>query len=272
MKSNDLKALSVPDISILSLALELIKEKNLENLLRNEPIEYKLKEKKEKEAEKPKETPPAEESAFDQDDEGEWIGIENIEQKLNLKVKTDNELSDQIPVSLITADFTVQNVALKLGIPVTSIDGMRIRKIKNYILKCITCETLNWDTTKVFCEHCGYNTMMKIGYSVDADGNVTVYDKKADVRLRGTKYDLPKPSLSKKGVIYILSEDQIMKKKKDFNLESNLDKILDNYDNFKELNDRNTQKNYNTSKNFVWGYPKQNPNASKKYYSKKSKK
>jgi RNA-binding protein NOB1 len=113
--------------------------------------------------------------------------MENIEQKLNIKIKTEEEYNSKINVSLTTADFTVQNVALKMGIPVISIDGMKIRKIKNYILKCITCETLNWDTTKVFCEHCGYNTLMKIGYSVDADGNVTVYDKKADIRNRGTK-------------------------------------------------------------------------------------
>jgi RNA-binding protein NOB1 len=230
-----------------------------------------LKEKAEKKKEDKTKEPESESNAFEED-EGEWIGMENIEEKLNIKVKTDNEVSDKIPVSLTTADFTVQNVALKMGIPVISIDGMRIRKIKNYILKCITCETLNWDTTKVFCEHCGYNTLMKIGYSVDVDGNVTVYDKKADVRVRGTKYDLPKPSLSKKAVVYILSEDQIKTKKNEFSLEKNLDKILDNYDNFKELNDRNTNNGYNTSKNFVWGFPKQNPNVSKKYYSKKSKK
>jgi RNA-binding protein NOB1 len=166
----------------------LIKEKGCESLLRNSPIEYRIKEKAIAQKPEPEAQPEQEsESAVDQEDEGEWIGMENIEQKLNLKVKTDNEISDNMPVSLTTADFTVQNVALKMGIPVISIDGLRIKKIKNYILKCISCDTLNWDTTKVFCEHCGYNTLMKIGYSVDAEGHVTVYDKKADVRVRGTK-------------------------------------------------------------------------------------
>jgi RNA-binding protein NOB1 len=146
-----------------------------------------VKEKSQPQKTEPETQAEPESTGFDQEDEGEWIGMENIEQKLNLKVKTDNESSEQIPVSLTTADFTVQNVALKMGIPVISIDGLIIKKIKNYILKCISCETLNWDTTKVFCEHCGYNTLMKIGYSVDAEGNVTIYDKKADVRNRGTK-------------------------------------------------------------------------------------
>ncbi len=84
---------------------------------------------------------------------------------------------------------------------------------------------------------------------------------------------MPKPSLSKKAVVYILSEDQIKNNKKnEYSIEKNLDKILDNYETFKDLNDRSSSKQYNTSKNFVWGYPKQNPNAPKKYYSKKSKK
>jgi RNA-binding protein NOB1 len=100
------------------------------------------------------------------------------------------EEENKINVYLTTADFTVQNVALKIGIPVQSIDGMRIRKIKNYLLKCYACETFNWDTTKLFCEHCGYSTLMKIGYSVNSEGKVTVNDKKADARLRGTQVNL----------------------------------------------------------------------------------
>jgi RNA-binding protein NOB1 len=159
----------------------------MDNLLRNEPIEYTVKERaKPKKVEK---DPFAEDNEEESNnDEGEWIGLENIEEKLNDKIKSDKKVEDtQLKVYLTTADFTVQNVALKIGIPVQSIDGMRIRKIKNYLLKCYACETFNWDTTRLFCEHCGYNTLMKIGYSVSAEGKVSVNDKKADARLRGTQ-------------------------------------------------------------------------------------
>jgi len=97
--------------------------------------------------------------------------------------------------------------------------------------------------------------------------------KKPETRIRGTQFDLPKPSLSKKGTVFILSEDQIPKKRIDKSVLENLDKILDNYDCCKDINalkENNTQQN--SSKNFVWGYPKKNPNAAKKYYSKKNKK
>lgn len=286
--SNDLKALSVPDLSVLALAYENIKNQNLDKLLRKEPIEYNVVEKEPKEKkEKPKkiEEPVPENEEEEEEDEGEWIGLDNIEKKINNLMITnleDKENLNPINVYIITGDFTVQNVALKIGIPVMSIDGSRIRKIKNFILKCYACNNFNFDTSRLFCENCGYNTLMKIGYSVDIDGKITINDKKADSRLRGTQviniflyqYDLPKPTLSKKGVIYVLSEDQMPKKKNEkFNLEKDLDKVLDNYDSYKDLNNKDDgPKNFNTTKNFVWGYPKKNPNVPKKYYSKKDNK
>jgi len=65
------------------------------------------------------------------------------------------------------------------------------------------------------------------------------------------------------------------KKRYDYDIEKEFDKILDNYSNFKEFTNKITESNqkiYNTSKNFIWGYPKKNPNVPKKYYSKKCKK
>ena len=84
---------------------------------------------------------------------------------------------------------------------------------------------------------------------------------------------MPKPSLTKKGVIYILAEDQIPKKRFNYNLEKDLDRILDNYEGGRDFNPiKNDIKQQNTTKSFVWGFPKKNPNVAKKYYSKKNKK
>lgn len=117
---------------------------------------------------------------------------------------------------------------------------------------------------------------MKIGYFVDINGKVVINDKNAEARNRGTQYNLPKPELGKKATVLILSEDLIPSKKRGAGLDihKNLEKILDNYDTFKELDDKKTKNefNSNSSKNYVWGFPKQNPNAPKKYYSKKNKK
>lgn len=213
---------------------------------------------------------------YENNDEGEWIGLDNLEQKINTKLKVSKinpKDENVLNVYLHTADFTVQNVALKMGIPVLGVDGMQIRKIKNYILKCYSCYFFNFETNKQFCENCGYTTLMKIGYSVNLSGKVKIYDKEAEARNRGTQFDLPKPTLDKRAAIVILSEDQVPRKKNQIDVHKDLDKILDNYESYKDLlNKEGKFKNYNSSKNFVWGYPKQNPNSSKKYYSKKQKK
>ena len=79
--------------------------------------------------------------------------------------------------------------------------------------------------------------------------------------------------MDKKGKVYLLSEDQLPKRRIDNNIEKNFDKLIDNYFQYKDLLVKNNDiKPYNSSKNFVWGYPKKNPNEPKKYYSKKSKK
>ena len=119
---------------------------------------------------------------------------------------------------------------------------------------------------------CGYPELMKIGYNIYSDGNIRINDKKPEIRKRGKQFDLPKPKLGKKGVIYILAEDQIPKKK--YEQEFNIDKILENYSEFKELskpeNDLLNSKS-NSSKQYIWGYPKQNPNKAKKYHNKRKK-
>ncbi len=130
-----------------------------------------------------------EENVFDENDE-EWITIENIDKKLHsntlLKPEEENDKTKYM-ISIISSDFALQNIALKMGILINSIDGIRITRIKNYILKCYACNTFNFDTSRLFCEFCGYTTLMKIGYTVSDDGHVVIRDKEADPRLRGTQ-------------------------------------------------------------------------------------
>ena len=231
----------------------------------------------------------------DDDDEGDWITPENLKTKLNEmsgvidkkidieKDKNDkNNKNEEIKneknenlinnVFIYSTDYTLQNVSLKMGIPVIGFDGFQIKKIKNYIFKCTVCENFIFDTSKKFCDMCGYPDLMKIGYNIYSDGNIRINDKKPQIRKRGNQFDLPKPKLGKKGIVYILAEDQIPKKKN--NNEINIDKILDNYSEFKEMskpqNDLLNSKS-NSSKQYVWGYPKQNPNKAKKYHNKKRK-
>jgi RNA-binding protein NOB1 len=217
--SNDLKNLSIPDLSILSLAFDIIKECGYEDLIRKEPIKFEVvqveertSKKNEIETEEPskaddldegfkevkskKKLPKLEKKAEDKfehlfKDEGEWITPENIDSKLGKYKMDETEQARQetksFNIFISTGDFTVQNLAMKMGMPVLGVDGMKIRKIKNYILKCYACEHFIFDTSKLFCEECGYNTLMKIACSIDSFGKLKIYNKKAEARSRGTQ-------------------------------------------------------------------------------------
>ena len=107
------------------------------------------------------------EDNFNEDDEDGWITPENLYTKLdemkgihekkdkdnNKKEVNANESStneeknngnieqklEDINVYVNTGDFTLQNVCMKMGIPIIGVDGLRIKNIKNYILKCTVC-------------------------------------------------------------------------------------------------------------------------------------
>ena len=268
-------------------------------------------EKKEKEKEEEKEKDKKKEEEYDDwNDDGDdgWITPENLYTKLDEikgiheskdvnknenKGEQKNEINDidtgkkesesesektknndiklnDINVYVNTADFTLQNVCMKMSIPIIGFDGLRIRNIKNYILKCTVCNKFIFEIDRLFCDHCGYPYLMKIGYNIFANGEIRINDKEPEPRKRGQIFDLPAPTTKKNGTVYILSEDQIPKKgfnKRDINI----DKILENYENFKELPKHDNTIKINSSKQYKWGFPKQNPNIAKKYYNKHKK-
>ena len=221
------------------------------------------------------------------DDEDDWITPENLYTKLdemngvheikNKKKKEDDKINvinndnniemnidnndeykknkDEINVYVNTADFTLQNACMKMGIPILGVDGLRIRNIKNYILKCTVCYKFIFEIDKKFCPYCGYPYLMKIGYNIYANGEMKINDRKPEPRKRGQIFDLPAPSTKKNGTVYILTEDQIPKK--GFNKRDvDINKILENYESFKELPKHDSNIQINSSKQYKWGFPK----------------
>ena len=198
------------------------------------------------------------------------INNENKKENQNNNSKKDDKLDDINNIFVNTGDFTLQNVCMKMGIPIIGVDGLRIKNIKNYILKCTVCNRFIFEIDRLFCEYCGYPYLMKIGYNIFANGEIRINDKEPEPRKRGQIFDLPTPSTKKNGTVYILSEDQIPKKGFNKN-DINIDKILENYENFKELPKHDSGIKINSSKQYKWGFPKRNPNIPKKYYNKHKK-
>jgi len=123
----------------------------------------------------------------------------------------------------VTTDFAMQNVLLQMGLILLSVDGMQIRRLKSWVLRCAACFKIHTDpfdsTTgmrRLFCAHCGSDYLQRVSASVDGKtGRLKLYfsTKKRNkfMNTRGTKFSLPKPGTGNRfqGDL-LLREDQLL--------------------------------------------------------------
>eukprot|EP00180_Rhodochaete_pulchella_P001091 Plantae.Rhodophyta-Rhodochaete_pulchella.ctg1907.p1 GENE.Plantae.Rhodophyta-Rhodochaete_pulchella.ctg1907~~Plantae.Rhodophyta-Rhodochaete_pulchella.ctg1907.p1 ORF type:complete len:418 (+),score=63.36 Plantae.Rhodophyta-Rhodochaete_pulchella.ctg1907:56-1309(+) len=152
-----------------------------------------------------------------EDDGIGWIGEENLEEQLaqdigGLTTEKAAEDDGRMFVGCVTADFAMQNVLLQMGLQLVSPDGERvIKQVRRFVLRCEGCFKTTRDMEKQFCPHCGNNTLAKVPYLVDENGNTKVMvDPRRQAKVRGTKYPLPLPKGGRHNTDLILAEDQLM--------------------------------------------------------------
>jgi len=249
-KTGDFYFLSTTDIKILALTLTLEKEVNgTVDHIRKEPLrqpnhthsdnssttstedtteqednrDHEEEKEEEEEPEEPEEdakqledvvTPADDKKELtvdpkNHDDEG-WITPNNIA-KVTLKMQGEYESMEHTKVGCITTDFAMQNVLLQMGLNLISIDGLRIKKLKQWLLKCQSCNRSTRDMSKVFCPHCGNNTLSKYPIIVDDSGKVIHLNYRPRTTTRGTKYPLPLPKGGKNSKDIILTEEEYTK-------------------------------------------------------------
>ena len=126
-----------------------------------------------------------------------------------------------------TTDFAMQNVLLQMNLILLSTEGMRIRRLKTWVMRCGACfkihlpdedfkDETNHHMRRLFCKHCGSDMMQRISASVDGKtGRLKLhFSKRKQGRhhsIRGTKFALPKPGTGNKykGDL-LLREDQLL--------------------------------------------------------------
>jgi len=128
-----------------------------------------------------------------------------------------------------TTDFAMQNVLLQMNLELLSVDGIRIHRMKTWVMRCGACfmvypsdandassSSLYRNNRRLFCSRCGCGDMMqRIAASVNREtGKLKLhFSKKYKNNLRGTKFSLPKPSSTKvdryRGDL-LLREDQLL--------------------------------------------------------------
>ncbi|KAK3829226.1 MAG: Nin one binding Zn-ribbon like-domain-containing protein [Benniella sp.] len=146
------------------------------------------------------------------DGDGEWITPENLKKVKRFGTSKPKKKARQpilMQVACTTGDFAMQNVLLQMGLNLLSVDGLRISKVKSWVLRCHACTKVTSDMEKKFCPSCGNATLMRTSTSTDQNGNVKYYLKANMVyNLRGTKYSIPTPQGGRKNNDLILREDQ----------------------------------------------------------------
>ncbi|KAF8812233.1 hypothetical protein BYT27DRAFT_7182666 [Phlegmacium glaucopus] len=174
-------------------------------------------------------TPIYDDPSDSDDGEGEWITPTNvaIHKSRALDLLPGNGLSgkhtkkDQVIGSgCMTADFAMQNVLLQMGLNLVGLEGKRIEKVKNWVLRCHACFKICKDNSKKFCPSCGNPTLLRASVTVasptasaDAPAMQVHLKPNFQYKIRGTKYSIPapKPGSAKNGpgTGLILREDQV---------------------------------------------------------------
>jgi RNA-binding protein NOB1 len=119
----------------------------------------------------------------------------------------------QPKVACFTTDFTMQNVLLQMGLHFLSADGMFVRTVLHWVLRCMGCFTVHTkDLTRLFCSRCGGSHLSRVAASVDEGGQLKLHLRKNyHVNTMGLKYSLPAPGKQDRfdGEL-LLREDQLL--------------------------------------------------------------
>jgi len=162
-----------------------------------------------------------------------------------------------------TTDYAMQNVLVQIGLPLLSVDGMVVRRVKQWVLRCQGCFKITQDMEKLFCPVCGGNTLQKVSVSIDSKTGYTRLHlrKNRKNNLRGSKFNLPAPGKADRfqGEL-LLREDQLKMgiwKQKASRSKKNVSSA------FGEDITQNFGMNINKSPDIVVGFGRKNPNQMK---------
>jgi RNA-binding protein NOB1 len=125
-----------------------------------------------------------------------WITPSNLKnhQEKDANGSTKPQEESKLQVALITSDFAMQNVLLRMNLNLMSPSLQRIRQLKTWVLRCHACFHITKDMSKQFCSRCGKPTLLRTSCSTDKDGSVKVHLKKnMQWSTRGNVYSIPKP-------------------------------------------------------------------------------
>lgn len=150
--------------------------------------------------EKPDETVEAVEVVEEDESDGEgWITPSNIQKHKAKDTSSSAKNANGTPVTLqaaiLTSDYAMQNVALRMNLNLVSPELTRISRLRTWVLRCHACFQITRAMERRFCPSCGQPTLLRAACTVDdRTGQLTVHLKKNfQWNNRGNVYSVPKP-------------------------------------------------------------------------------
>ena len=133
----------------------------------------------------------------DSDDSDGWITPSNLKKHV-AKDQTSSLSSNPTPqflqAAILTTDYAMQNVALRINLNLLSSGMFRITRLRSYVLRCHGCFAITKDMTKQFCPRCGQPNLIRTSCSTDENGVFQVHLRKNfQYNKRGNVYSVPKP-------------------------------------------------------------------------------
>ncbi|KAG5980728.1 hypothetical protein E4U55_003710 [Claviceps digitariae] len=102
-------------------------------------------------------------------------------------------LQKTLQAAILTSDYAMQNVALRINLNLVTPSFARITHLKNWVLRCHGCFSITKDMDKQFCPKCGQPTLTRTSCSTDSNGNFQIHLKKNfQWNKRGNVYSVPK--------------------------------------------------------------------------------
>lgn len=200
---------------------------------------------------------------------GGWITPQNLKktQKKDLSaLYGSGHLDVKLDVVCFTRDFSMQNVLMQIGLSVMSEEGLLIRRARRWALRCFTCNKPERNTSKIFCQHCGNNTLRRISMVVNDDGTVYYSQLHYTPSKRGSQFIIPPPRAGRKATTYVTSEDQLAHFRK-----AGRPRDQNVFDPDYQFAGGARQEDFRSKKIVIVGQGRKNPNESRKRVNKKKK-
>jgi hypothetical protein len=151
----------------------------------------------------------------DEDPDLAWITPANLKMAQAGDARYAGAPPAETLVGCITTDYAMQSVLLQLGLKLLSVEGLLLRSIKQWVLRCSGCFTEHRQLDLQFCSKCGNASLVRLAAVIGSDGGTRLLPERgapARVRstnVRGTKYAMPAPKSGRHAVNLILAEDSL---------------------------------------------------------------